>query len=333
MDDLIRIDGSHGEGGGQVLRTSLSLSAITGRAVEIANIRGGRAKPGLQAQHLAAVRAAARICGASCKGDALGSLYLLFEPKHPVRSGDYRFEIGTAGATTLVAQTLIVPLALAGGSSTVVIDGGTHNPMAPTADYLRHVYASALREMGFRFEADYGPPGFYPRGGGELKVRIEPASEIAPIVLTDRIAPNLRAHIVTSCLPESVSERAEKVFADELQIHASSRVVGGTSPGAAVTIVGNHCGFSSLGERGKRMEKVAGEAIEDARKWILGKASVDEHLADQLVLPALFARGESRWSTPSVTEHLRTVIWVAKHFLDFEAHIDEETGFVSLSPC
>lgn len=328
MSDLVQIDGSFGEGGGQVLRTSLSLAAITGRPVEVVNIRGGRAKPGLQAQHLASVRAAAEICGARTKGDAAGSLYLLFEPCHEVQAGDYRFDIGTAGATTLVAQTVIVPLSLASEGSAVTVTGGTHNPMAPTADYLEHVYVPALAETGYRVRGAYGPPGFFPRGGGELRLLIEPAVKRHAISIDERVAVEFAAHVVTGSLPPTVAERAGKVIAERLKVKARERVETCVSTGAAVTIATKHAGFSALGERGKPMERVASEAVDDAQRWRQGSGTVDEHLADQLVLPALFASGASRWRTPRVTEHLRTVLWVARHFLDFEASIDEESGLV-----
>ncbi|HWA83316.1 MAG TPA: RNA 3'-terminal phosphate cyclase [Fimbriimonadaceae bacterium] len=330
MSDLIRIDGSYGEGGGQVLRTSLSLSAITGRPIEIVNIRGGRPKPGLQPQHLAAVRAAAQICGASLKGDALGSLYLLFDPHSLPAPGEYRFDIGTAGATTLVAQTVMVPLGLAPQSSAVTVTGGTHNPLAPTADYLEHVYAATSREIGYSFRTAYGPPGFFPKGGGELRIEIESSQIRRPILFDERDPSGLQAHIVTCSLPAKVSKRAEDVLREGMDVRVVARVEEGVSIGAAVTITSAHAGFTALGARGKPMERVTQEAISDAVSWLEGNASVDEHLADQLVLPALFAGGENRWSTPRVTEHLRTVIWVAKHFLDFEASIDDETGRVVL---
>jgi RNA 3'-terminal phosphate cyclase (ATP) len=332
MGDLIQIDGSYGEGGGQVLRTSLSLSAITGKPVEIVNIRGGRAKPGLQAQHLAAVRAAGAICGATIKGDASGSMYLLFEPLHEPRADDYFFEIGTAGATTLVAQTVIVPLSLALSQSTVTVRGGTHNPMAPTADYLEHVYCPALREAGYDVSCSCGPPGFYPRGGGELRVAIGLASNRKPIVIESRVNSAPVAHVITSNLSDSVADRAEAVLLSRFPGSVAKRLESGVSTGAAVTIICGHAGFSALGERGKPMEKVANEAADQFLEWLGGEAPLDEHLADQLVLPALFAGGASRWRTQRVTEHLRTVLWVARQFCPVECDVDEDSGVVALRP-
>jgi len=313
-----------------VLRTCLSLSAITGRPVEIANIRGGRAKPGMQAQHLACVEAAAQICGAAVTGANEGSLYLLFEPAHKPRAGDYAFDIGTAGSAILVAQTLIVPLSHCNERSRLVIRGGTHNPMAPTADYLEHVYAATLREFGYRFRSSFDPPGFYPRGGGELRVEIEPveaSDAISFTPLTSRA--EFTARIVLCDLPANIGDRAEKLIRSALPGIRVARVgASGHSTGAAVTIATHHAGFSSLGAKGKPMESVAQEAIDEARLWIEGDADVDEHLADQLVLPALMARGTSRWKARRITEHLRTVLWVAAQFRDVESNVDESSRAV-----
>lgn len=329
MSNLVEIDGSYGEGGGQVLRTSLSLAAITGQAVEIRNVRAGRAKPGLKAQHLASVHAAAAVCSAKLRGDAVGSMYLFFEPAHPTVAGDYHFEIGTAGSTTLVAQTLIVPLALAEGPSSVTVVGGTHNPMAPTADYLEHVYSAMLRTHGLAVETSYGPPGFNPTGGGKLQIDVK-ASKIEPFLLLKRLSAPVRSFVTTSLLPSHVADRAELMLQTLGNVH--KRCDEGLGAGAAVTIAYAGAGFSSLGERGKPMERVVQEAIDEAGVWSASAAAVDEHLADQLVLPAFFASGESTWRTNQITEHLRTVLWVASQFIPVQFQIDEANGTVVLQP-
>ncbi|GAG32979.1 unnamed protein product, partial [marine sediment metagenome] len=172
-DKPVEIDGTFGEGGGQVLRTSLSLSLVTGRPLQITNIRGGRSRPGLRKQHLVCVQAARQICGAETSGDALGSKELTFVPG-PVRAGRYRFEIASAGSTTLVAQTLLPALSLAGGPSQVTITGGTHNSWAPPFDFVAEVFLPAVARMGFRSEAALHRHGFYPAGGGEIAVSVEP---------------------------------------------------------------------------------------------------------------------------------------------------------------
>jgi RNA 3'-terminal phosphate cyclase (ATP) len=331
MPKLIQVDGSHGEGGGQIIRTAVSLAAITGCTVEIDRIRAARSRPGLQAQHLAAVRAAGQICGADLRGDAVGSSVLRFEPTHEIRPGHFLFDIGTAGATTLVAQTLIVPLALA-GASTVTIRGGTHNPMAPTADYLEHVYAGALRMAGYRVSTEYGPPGFYPRGGGELRLELDRLDRGSPFELVEQRNTNPTAFVVTSSLEGNVADRAETAILARAPMAVVKRVERGPGAGAAVTIVAGSAGFSALGERGKPMERVAGDAVDRFLAWRSNPVPVDEHLADQLVLPSLFARGESTWRTVRFTEHLKTVVWLAAKFCAFDHSLDETTGMVHIRP-
>ena len=172
MAQSILISGEYGEGGGQIIRTALSLAAITGRAVEISNIRSKRSKPGLQPQHLTAVHAAAAICNAEVAGAAVGSAWLRFAPQTAPQPGNYRWEIGTAGATTLVAQTVLLPLALADAPSRVTITGGTHVPHAPVAEYLEGVYLPMLRHAGCAVKMEIARTGFYPRGGGEITLHI-----------------------------------------------------------------------------------------------------------------------------------------------------------------
>jgi RNA 3'-terminal phosphate cyclase (ATP) len=327
---VIEVDGSFGEGGGQILRTSVTLAALTGQAVEIVNIRGKRSKPGLQPQHLMAVRAAGEVCGAEMKGDAVGSMFLSFRPAHPPKAGQYRFDIGTAGATTLVAQTVLLPLAHAKGESRVTVIGGTHNPHAPTADYLRLVYLPTLRGLGLEADVAYPRAGYYPVGGGVLEVSVRP-SRLEPSRIEGRGAiKKTVAMAVTSSLREHVARRG----LDEIRRRLGDRRVDSKtldlpahSAGAATIIVqsceGVLAGFSSIGVRGKPMEKVAAEAANAFLEWEGRLEACDEHLADQLVLPAVLAEGESRWTTTAVTEHLRTVMWLARKFVPIECQLEE----------
>jgi RNA 3'-terminal phosphate cyclase (ATP) len=337
MSDLVVIDGSYGEGGGQVLRTSVALAAITGRPLEIHSVRGKRAKPGLQPQHLMAVKAAGELCDAELKGAEVKSGFLRFVPRRAVKPGNYHFDIGTAGATTLVLQTVFVPLALAGGASRVSITGGTHNPMAPPVDYLEHVFLPAMRRMGIESSIDVPQLGFFPKGGGRVLATLESTTELTGITLAERgkLVANV-ARVIVSALPEEVAQRGEQRLRDFLEPEARVETVEKPSygPGAAAFLAQRYengfMGFSGIGERGKRMEVVCAEAGEPFREWQSGIATVDEHLADQLVLPAVLARGPSRWRTHAVTEHLRTVAWVVGHFLDREILIDEESGWVDV---
>jgi RNA 3'-terminal phosphate cyclase (ATP) len=345
MSDLIQIDGSYGEGGGQIIRTCVSLAAMTGRRVQIENVRGRRTKPGLQPQHLAAVRAAATICQARLHGDEVGSKFLRFEPQSPVVAGDYRFDIGTAGAAPLVVQTVLLPLARAGGDSQVRVTGGTHVPHSPPVEYVETIYVPALRRAGLDIELSYSAAGFFPKGGGEINVGISGSATITPLALRERGAlEELRAYIVTSNLPEHVTERGRETVERAMKaigrkVAIEPRVKPSPGPGAAV-VLSAHCargygGFSSVGELRRPMEKVAQGPCQEFLRWWKSGAACDEHLADQLVLPMAFATGRSHWTTPEVTEHLRTVIWVVQHFLDVEAEVEEQedgSGTVSLLP-
>lgn len=328
MSEILSIDGAYGEGGGQVLRTSVALSAVTGRPIEIRNIRGNRSKPGLQAQHVASVRAAAAICDAEVHGDTPQSMFLRFVPRSPVRAGEYRFEIGTAGATSLVLQTVFAALASTGERSRVTVTGGTHNPMAPPADYLGEIFLPAMRRMGIESTLDVPRFGFFPKGGGELTCEFE--GSLCGIELRQRGALVAQAaRVITHALPEDVAKRGEERLRDflsaEFKIENVDRSALG--PGAAVYVGERYengfGGFSGIGERGKRMEIVAEQAGAPFADWRAGDATVDEHLADQLVLPAILAQGASYWRTNVVTEHLRTVAWLVREFFDREIKVNE----------
>lgn len=345
MSSLLSIDGAFGEGGGQIIRTAVSLSAITGRPVEVFNVRARRQKPGLQPQHLAAVRAAATICGAEVTGGSVGSVHFRFEPGHPVSSGDYHFDIGTAGAAPLMVQTVLLPLALATGSSTVRVRGGTHVPQAPTAEYIEHVYFPTLRELGLDVDFAYTTAGFYPKGGGEVTLRIGGSGVVAPLDWRERgRIEDVRAHIVAANLPDDVSRRGAETVEQTLRGAGQNVTVqqvkkASPGPGAAVVISAKcesgRAGFSAVGARKLPMERVASEPCEEFLRWRKSGAPCDEHLADQLVLPLSFANAPSYWTTPGVTEHLRTVIWVVEQFLDVEARLEENpdgSGLVSMWP-
>ncbi len=332
MPHTVSIDGAHGEGGGQILRTSVSLAALTGRAVEIVNVRAGRSRPGLRRQHLTAVHAAAALCDAELHGAAVGSMFLRFEPRVPLRPGPFRFEVGTAGAAPLVAQTALVPLAHGPAEARVVVVGGTHVPHSPPADYLEAVYVPALRRAGLAASAAYASAGFFPKGGGELAVDVVPGP-LTPLDLSERgKLRSLRAFIVTSELPPHVAERGEAAVRKFMkgvgrEVVVERRERPSIGPGAAVVLAaeceGGFAGFSDIGERGKPMERVAEAPCEAFMRWWKSGAATEEHLADQLVLPMALAGGESRWTTDTVTEHLRTVLHVAAQFLPLECSLEE----------
>ncbi len=331
MNTSLTIDGSYGEGGGQTLRTSLTLAALTGRAVTLTRIRAGREKPGLKAQHLAAVRAAAAVCAATVEGAEIGSTQLLFTPNAPVASGVYHFDIGTAGAATLVMQTLLPLLALADGSSRVTVTGGTHVSFAPPAEHLTEVFLPLVAAQGLDAEMTLGSYGFMPRGGGSLTLTTPGSSSLRPFTLTERgPIQSVTAYILISGLPAEVGRRgaaAVEMALRGLPLTVSVREVPSPGAGAAVVLIaeceGSRAGFSALGQRGRPMEAVAGEACAALKDWLNREAACEEHLADQLVLPATLASGTSRWTTARVTDHLRTVLWVVPQFLGVEAALTE----------
>ncbi len=325
------IDGSHGEGGGQILRSALTLAAITGDTVCLENIRANRDKPGLRPQHLTAVRAAAIICNARLEGAELNSQTLTFAPQTPTQAGNYVFDVndvassGSAGAMTLVLQTALLPLALADGPSRLILRGGTAVPMSPPAHYIEHVYLPTLFEMGVQARLAHRLWGFYPQGGGELDVEIAGRATLRPLDLTERGTPErvdgaacvakLPSHI-----PQRMSDRARALLAQAGLPRVSIEPQHITSPGAGaglfltVQYAQSRAGFSALGRRGLPSEEVAELACRELLDHHRSGAAVDPHLGDQLVLPFVLAQGTSRAAVSRVTQHLLTNVWVAAHF-------------------
>jgi RNA 3'-terminal phosphate cyclase (ATP) len=332
---VISIDGAHGEGGGQILRTSLALSAIRELPVEIRAIRARREKPGLQAQHLTAVSALREICGAKVEGAALGSQRLSFAPGH-IRSGDYRFDVGTAGSTTLVLQAILIPLALASGPSRVTLTGGTHVPWSPPADYVREVLCPALAAMGVGARLKDRGWGFYPKGGGCIVVEVEGGAKLRPVSLLPRGGMHrVRGISAVANLPPRIAERQRDRVLFRLEgagLHADIAVVEPTALGAGsfLMLVGESggvpAGFSALGERRKPAERVADEAVDDLLDFLKAEAGCDPYLADQLVLPMALASGTSRFTTPRITRHLLTAMDIAGQLLGCPCEVRGEEG-------
>lgn len=314
-----------GEGGGQVLRSALVLSTITGKAFRMENIRAGRKKPGLAAQHLACVHGAARISNARITGDRAGSGEVSFAPQR-VRPGQYSFRIRTAGSAALLAQTVALPLALAGEASRLTLGGGTHVPWSPTVGYIADVWAPALDALGLRFSTELTKAGYYPKGGGELELTVPPARRpLMPLDAEARASLHgLAARITISRLPEEVArrcrERADALLAaNGLFAEWEILRLPAASPGVCLELVANFgllsAGFSALGERGKPAGKLAEEAVAALAGFLASGAAVDAHLADQLVVPLALTPGESRFSTNKLTSHLLTVVEVVGLFL------------------
>lgn len=321
MNDLgILIDGSLGEGGGQVLRTSLTLSAVTGRPFRLRNIRKNRANPGLQRQHLTAVRAAAAICDAAVTGDALHSTDLDFRPGR-LRGADYRFDIGTAGSATLVLQTILPALACAPEPSSVLIEGGTHNPLAPPFEFLERAWLPWLRAMGPKVTLKLDRVGFYPVGGGKVRAAIEPADRLTPLRIDER-GPlrELSAEAIVLGLPESIAQRELSVLRRALRI-PENRLRTVTPPGSGM---GNAVGitarcehitehFSAIGAKGVPAERVAEQAAAEAQAWLSAGAPVGPHLCDQLLVLLALA-GEGTFLTGPLTGHSTTNLMTISNF-------------------
>ncbi len=341
---MIELDGAAGEGGGQILRTSLSLSLITGQAFHLRNVRAKRAKPGLQAQHLTGVRAAAAIGQAQVRGASIGSTDLLFEPG-PVSPGKYHFAIGTAGATALVLHTLYLPLALAGGTSELTLEGGTHVRAAPCFHFLDVTWRAYMALLGLDIKLRLLRPGFFPRGGGLVQATIAPCGEPRPWCLEESPVAS-RGQILSAVagLPPAIaqrqSRRASKCLRDlKLQVEVQEESWPG-GPGTLLAITLNTVPVPTLlfglGERGKPAERVADEAADQIADFLTARraaAAVDVYSGDQLLLPLSLAKGASQYRVAAVTSHLQTNVAVIRKFVDRLIEIDgdkDDSGTVTI---
>jgi RNA 3'-terminal phosphate cyclase (ATP) len=328
---MIEIDGAGGEGGGQILRTSLSLSVVTGKPFAIRNIRARRSKPGLMRQHLTAVRAAAEICGAAVDGAEVGSQTLVFRPG-TVKPGEYVFRIGSAGSTGLMLQTVLPPLALAGAPSSVVIEGGTHNSGAPPFDFLDRSFFPLLRRMGYAVEARMKRPGFYPAGGGVIEVAIGVSSPFTPLILEDRGAElSCQAEAVVANLPADIAKRELAAvggllgWPEEVLFIRTQNEAAGPGNCLMLTMAYEHvCEVvTAFGRIGASSEAVAAEAANEARAYLACAAPVGPHLADQLILPMALAAG-GRFVTGPLSAHTRTNIETVGRFLEVRIDISDQ---------
>lgn len=356
---MINIDGSFGEGGGQILRTALSLSCHLKKPFTISNIRASRKNPGLMPQHIACVRAAQIISGAEVKGDSIGSSSLVFIPDN-VRACHFNFDIGTAGSTSLVFQTMLTPLCFTDSESSIVITGGTHVPWSPPFHYLKYVFLPFLKNSGVDVNLEIERWGFYPKGGGIIKASIKPVKSLKSFNYeTKGKLKTIKGLSAVSNLLVSIAERQKKSSLEilkEQNLNADIEILSapGIGKGTFFFIAAEYekhageitthdkkeietitAGFSSLGQIGKRAEDVGKEATEEFIKFHKSNAPVEKRLADQVLLYAALADKKSVFFTSEITKHLLTNIWAVEKFLDVKIEIsgkEGEKGKIAVSP-
>lgn len=325
---MLVIDGSFGEGGGQILRSALALSLVTGRPFRLEKIRAGRKRSGLLRQHLTAVQAAAAVGQAEVRDDREGSSELTFAPSAIV-PGDYQFSIGTAGSATLVLQTLLPALLSASGPSSVTVEGGTHNPLAPPFEHFALALLPLVRRMGKKATAKLVRAGFVPAGGGLIHVEVDPAGEWRQLRLPACAdPPRLSATVVLAKLPQHIAERELNIVAERLGILPEEQHVENVSsygPGNAIYVTATRAGvtdvFTAFGQRGVPAEVVARHAADQVEHYWNSQATVGPQLADQLLLPMALAGGGSM-ATTEPTLHATTNIEVLRMFVDLDVRIE-----------
>ena len=320
---MLTIDGSRGEGGGQIFRTSLTLSLVTGTPFRIARIRAGREKPGLMRQHLTALEAAAAVGEADVDGAVVGGQEVAFRPKR-LRPGNYHFAVGTAGSAGLVLQTILLPLVMARAPSTLTLEGGTHNPAAPPFEFLAEALLPLLRRMGAQVNARLERAGFYPAGGGKMTIDVADQGSLRSLHLVQRGRTlRRRARALVSRLSGQIADRELAVIrsrlgwdGDELQVVILSDGMAGPGNVVLLSIESEHVVevFTGFGEVGVRAEAVAEGVAQAARRYLAADVPVGPHLADQLLLPMALAGGGAFRSVP-LSRHASTNLEVIGQFL------------------
>jgi RNA 3'-phosphate cyclase len=334
---VIEIDGSWGEGGGQLVRTAIALCAVTGKAMQIVNVRASRANPGLAPQHLAAARVVASLCDARCEGLELRSTAFSFSPQQPPQAGEWRVDVGTAGSVTLVLQALIPVLLSAHARSRVTVTGGTDVRQSPPWDYFRAVILGLLARLGLQVRASIARRGYYPKGGGEVSIKVEPGRS-RPLRAGPRARPwrvEGEAHVAN--LPGAIAERMRGAALSAIGTDAEirTRVIAfpeAIGRGGAIALWARSdaglLGAARVAELGVRAETLGEAAGRELAADLASGATVDAHAADQILVYLAMAAGESRFLTPVVTSHARTAMWLIAQFLPVRFAI-EPAGAVS----
>jgi RNA 3'-terminal phosphate cyclase (ATP) len=330
---MIEIDGSYGEGGGAILRTTTALSAVTSKSAHITNIRSGRPKPGLMPQHLNAVKAVADLSNASVTGMELGSKDIIFSPES-IRGGNYTIDIKTAGSITLILQAFMIPAVFADGIVKITIVGGSDVRWSPSVDYLLKVTLPILNMMGYQAKTNFIKRGHYPRGGGILELEIDPVQKLTPLNVTEQKFDCIYGISHCANLPEHVAERqaksAEKIlmsagYNSKIRLQQSNKSMG---PGSGIFLWTNGItpvSGSSVGAQGKRAEKVGYEAAEEILYHISKKSALDKYMGDQII-PYMALAGNSRIKTAELTQHTLTNIYVTEKFINKKFQVDGRLG-------
>jgi len=327
----IEIDGGYGEGGGQIVRTAIAMSCALRQDVSISNIRKGRRQPGLRPQHLAGISLAAEMTDAVMKGLEVESTDLEFRPKTNT-GGKYEIDIGTAGSVSLVIQTCLLPALFSNGSTELIIHGGTDVPWSPPIDYLDRVFLPILRKMGVNAELFVEQRGFYPSGGGIIRLEISPSRELRGLELTARgKMKEISGSIVSRNLPEHVCERMKNAAVKSLADFPAPKISidsgRGPSTGAVISLAAIYektiLGSNALGEKGVPAERVGEIASEGLKEEMISEATLDIHATDQIIPFLYLGRGRSEFRTTELSLHARTNIWVMDHFIKRNKEISE----------
>lgn len=330
---MLNIDGSQGEGGGQVLRTSLSLSAITGKSFRIENIRANRSRPGLRPQHLTSVHAVAALCEASLEGNKPESTTLVFRPGSAPKAGSYRFDVSraapggfSAGSVTLIFQALLWPLLFADQPSDITLLGGTFVPFSPPYHYLSDVFQPATEDLGAVFETSLVSFGWMSDGGGEMKAVVWPSQGLRGVHFQRGSRPTIKGVAAVTNLPSHIPHRMARRAHNLLSqrgIEADIRPIRekGAGPGAGIVLTMDQAGSSSLGRKGLPADKVAEAAVAGLISFIDNGAAVDYHLADQLLIPMALAQGQSTLTTDRLTRHVMTNIALLRQWLNVDISV------------
>ena len=333
--DLVKIDGSQGEGGGQILRTAISLSAITGKPIEVSNIRANRTNPGLRPQHMAGIRIIADLFHAKSENLKVGAEWIRFSPSDKFEGGSIKFDIGTAGSIPLILMTVVPAVSLSNNSLQIEVTGGTDVKASPTIDYIKHIVAKSYLSIGPKFSIDVLKRGYYPKGGGVVQCTIKPCKTPGTIELlaTEYLEPKIIS--VCSQLPIHVAKRqisSALIALEKKDIRCSNYTASietSISPGSSILVYsasdfGLYVGGDSIGELGKRAEAVGTEAAMRFLDSTLARATVDPFLADMLVLPLALSKGRSRYRVARVTQHLLTNLHVVSQIVGCKYSIEQQ---------